>query len=291
MKRSASRDLSTRPTARAKVDSGPMVDFHKVLFGKRAIGDVRRLLLSKMDRYTREMLAYSCSPGWKRKPDPFLCRELMLNAASNGFIKVLEWLRDFETPLPKAICEVAAQHGHIEVIKWAASNGVGPSDNTCAAAAEGGQLETLQWLISVGCPCNDGTVCGAARGGHLEILKWALVNGCPGGSFGGHIAIRHGHFQALILLHQAGATERHGICYGAAKAGRLDILQWARLNGYPWDDETARIAAHMGHLEVMQWAIENGCPYDITMLHEDAAKHPNVAQWLYMHLPIEAIDL
>ena len=38
------------------------------------------------------------------------------------------------------------------------------------------------------------------------------------------------------------------------------MLQWARANGCPWDEETCTFAAKKGHNEVLQWAIENGCP-------------------------------
>jgi hypothetical protein len=49
-------------------------------------------------------------------------------------------------------------------------------------------------------------------------------------------------------------------CSYAAKRGHLEVLQWARANGCPWDEETCTFAAKKGHNEVLQWAIENGCP-------------------------------
>jgi hypothetical protein len=39
------------------------------------------------------------------------------------------------------------------------------------------------------------------------------------------------------------------------------VLQWARENGCPWDEETCYWAAHGGHLEVLQWVRANGCPW------------------------------
>ena len=49
-------------------------------------------------------------------------------------------------------------------------------------------------------------------------------------------------------------------CSYAAGGGYLEVLQWARANGCPWDEETCTFAAKKGHNEVLQWAIENGCP-------------------------------
>jgi hypothetical protein len=48
----------------------------------------------------------------------------------------------------------------------------------------------------------------------------------------------------------------------AAEGGQLDVLQWARANGCPWDAETCWGAAHKGHLEVLKWARANGCPWN-----------------------------
>jgi hypothetical protein len=38
------------------------------------------------------------------------------------------------------------------------------------------------------------------------------------------------------------------------------VLQWARANGCPWDEDTCTAAAKYGHLELLQWARAQGCP-------------------------------
>ena len=52
------------------------------------------------------------------------------------------------------------------------------------------------------------------------------------------------------------------MCSLAAKGGQLEVLQWARANGCPWDEETCAFATIGGHLEVLQWLHANGCPWD-----------------------------
>ena len=47
--------------------------------------------------------------------------------------------------------------------------------------------------------------------------------------------------------------------YGSWK-GHLEVLQWARANEAPWDENTCANAAKGGHLEVLQWARANGAP-------------------------------
>ena len=51
-------------------------------------------------------------------------------------------------------------------------------------------------------------------------------------------------------------------CWKVASAGALKLLQWARANECPWDEETCAYAAQGGHLAVLQWARANGCPWD-----------------------------
>jgi hypothetical protein len=47
----------------------------------------------------------------------------------------------------------------------------------------------------------------------------------------------------------------------AAQGGHLEVIQWARANGCPWDEHTMLVSvAHGGHLEVLKWLRENGCP-------------------------------
>jgi hypothetical protein len=43
--------------------------------------------------------------------------------------------------------------------------------------------------------------------------------------------------------------------------GHLEVLQWARANGCPWNEFTTSAALYGGHLEVLQWARANGCPW------------------------------
>lgn len=57
------------------------------------------------------------------------------------------------------------------------------------------------------------------------------------------------------------------VCTYAAYGGHLEMLQWERENGCPWDKETCAGAAMGGHLEIMKWARANGCPWDWKTSH------------------------
>jgi len=50
--------------------------------------------------------------------------------------------------------------------------------------------------------------------------------------------------------------------FGAAEAGRLDMLQWVREHDCLWELATWFAAALNGHLEVPRWAREHSCDWD-----------------------------
>ena len=64
------------------------------------------------------------------------------------------------------------------------------------------------------------------------------------------------------LHHRQGRLDKRVVCEYAANYGQLEILQWARANGCPWNEFTCSGAAEGGHLEVLQWLRANGCKWD-----------------------------
>lgn len=59
---------------------------------------------------------------------------------------------------------------------------------------------------------------------------------------------------------------------------RRGVLQWARANGCPWNEETCSSAARGGHLGVLQWARRHGCPWNAATCSFAAGGGPPVGQ-------------
>ena len=56
-------------------------------------------------------------------------------------------------------------------------------------------------------------------------------------------------------------SEKKGrFCAEMALKGNLELLQFLRENGCPWNEGTCYFAAKNGHLECLKYAHENGCP-------------------------------
>ena len=82
------------------------------------------------------------------------------------------------------------------------------------------------------------------------------------------------------LHHRQGRLDKRVVCEYAANYGQLEIPQWARANGCPWNEFTCSGAAEGGHLEVLQWLCANGCKWDArTCTGAARGGHLEVLQW------------
>ena len=115
-----------------------------------------------------------------------------------------------------------------------------------------------------------------------------------------HFAAKVGNWLTIKRLHQQGHPRTDiEVCLAAAEGGRIDVLQWARAEGYAWDEWTCnasawggclvarrygdgggveratrgaamgarerRSVADGGHLACLQWLREYGFPWDNTV--------------------------
>ena len=58
----------------------------------------------------------------------------------------------------------------------------------------------------------------------------------------------------------------------AARGGNLELVQWLRGEGCPWDWQTCYMAVDQGRVEVLRWVRENGCPWDAHVRDRAAQK-------------------
>ena len=93
-------------------------------------------------------------------------------------------------------------------------------------------------------------------------------------------AAKNGHLEVLQWARARGCPWDERTCACAAWNGHLEVLQWARAHGCPWDEDTCAWAAENGHLEVLQWARAHGCPWDERTCEKAAENgHLEVLQW------------
>jgi hypothetical protein len=86
-----------------------------------------------------------------------------------------------------------------------------------------------------------------------------------------------------LLRNELGCVWDESTCSTAARNGRLEVLQWARANDCPWNENTCAYAAcvaRYGHLDVLKWAHANGFTWDASTCAVAARfRHLEVLQW------------
>ena len=58
----------------------------------------------------------------------------------------------------------------------------------------------------------------------------------------------------------------------AGSRGHLELVQWLRGEGCPWDWWTCSEAVYFGRVEMLRWVRENGCPWTAGIRAAAAAK-------------------
>jgi len=100
------------------------------------------------------------------------------SAATKGQLEIIQWFLGtvgFDANfLPFSICREAAENGHLEVLKYLRRWKVPWDESVCSVAAEGDHLAVLQWYRQNGAPWDSSVVANAQS---AELLRWALDHG------------------------------------------------------------------------------------------------------------------
>ena len=104
--------------------------------------------------------------------------------------------------------------------------------------------------------------------GRMALVKWAVAEGCLeeiDGSTMVHGTARYGHLKLAKWLckeQQGSFPMDEEVMEFAAKSANLELVEWLRVNGCPWDKWTCYYAVESGRVEVLRWAREHGCEWD-----------------------------
>ena len=121
--------------------------------------------------------------------------------------------------------------------------------------------------LKVGGPLRTRVLSDVIMPGSVALVKWALAEGCPRERRYGYnmakVAARYGQAELVKwLFGEGGFAMDERVMSGAAGGGNLELVQFLRGEGCPWDWWTCYRAVDYGHVEVLRWARENGCPWD-----------------------------
>ena len=76
----------------------------------------------------------------------------------------------------------------------------------------------------------------------------------------------------------------NGTTKAAGSAGHIDVLQWSRAHGCPWDARMCAHAAWQGRFDLLRWARENEAPWDEdTCISAFSRGHIHLLLWAHRH--------
>jgi hypothetical protein len=114
-------------------------------------------------------------------------------------------------------------------------------------------LQQYLYENGCGCPWHKRTCCEAARNGHLDVVQFAHEHECPRRYRNMSYCSRKWAFTCVEYAHVNGYPWNASTCWKAAGNGHhLRVLQYAHENGCQWNERTCSNAAGNGHLHV--WA-------------------------------------
>jgi hypothetical protein len=89
-------------------------------------------------------------------------------------------------------------------------------------------------------------------------------------------------YEFILEMKEFNSVDGLKLCEWAAKKRNLNILKYAREDGYPWNRDVTYWAAANGDLNILKYAHENGCPWDEgTTANAVQGNHLEVLKWLH----------
>ena len=191
---------------------------------------------------------------------------LMLSYVSKQLLKSTAAYAKARQIPRKMECHQAASQGYLDILKWIRLNGYKWDYRTCYHAAQIGRLDIIKWAVSEGCPINYHTIIGAIRCGNLPILKWYHANEFDRGYLNyvgeSNIAALHGQLHILKWLYNYNQYFTLDAYLNAAQNGHLNVLKWINnKNIRPVIDPDGKLcekASQWNRRHVFNWARENG---------------------------------
>ena len=99
-------------------------------------------------------------------------------AAKNGHLKALQWLRNVaRCPWSRETATVAAEQGHLEIVQYCRREGCPVGRETCRVAARAGNLEILKYLVDTGAVWSRRDCFHDSRYDHHHVCEWVLQQG------------------------------------------------------------------------------------------------------------------
>ncbi len=182
--------------------------------------------------------------------------DICKNAAGNGKLNILEFIR-YDFGMDYKTCNIyAANYAQIHILEWLSQIGLIDVNMVCVKASLEGHLNVLLWIIQKGMHIDyEVVVANATHNDHLHIIEWVnkKTNIINSNNIMGIIG-SVGAIKILQWLYDNNyEINNYVICKNAIKFDVVSCLQWLYDNNYSINDNAIKKAAKYNHNQVFQW--------------------------------------
>ena len=207
-------------------------------------------------------------------------------AAMGGQLKMLEWLvGDLHLPLSEICCLNAASNGDIETLKWLRAHNCPWNSSVSDHAAEAGQVELLKWAVENGAPWSRSALKKLSDNHKLDIdlMKWAKEHNCAWDPFFLFTLAKNKMRDELEWAVENGCPWDQTDCSVAAQVNDFEMLKWMHEHGCGWNSAGWEFiyAWNNSNTEILTWLLEKGCDNPATACKLEFTKgSPEVFEWM-----------
>lgn len=228
------------------------------------------------------MLSITCPDLYKSFNRAFLTPQFLEDYADD--IKMLKWfVNRYGVVCTKTLLRAVAKKGNIETLKWAHFELKCPwNEYAFYGAVLSDNQEMVKYLLEERCPYDLYDATRLAFGVSVEMIRFMSTFGgldVPNDYLRSRFAVEAAKNGKLDVLMEMKASypvlfnnmlTHSDVCTAAALSGKVEVLDWVRNEGVPWNKWTLALGVRSGKAEVVEYLLENHCPRDEWSCYEAA---------------------
>lgn len=153
------------------------------------------------------------------------------NAASGGYIEILQYLIDYGATDFSGSLFQAARSGHFDSVYFLISRGGTDFNEALSGAACGGHFHIICYLIEKGANDFNHALKGAASSGHINIVNYFINIGATDLNNALKEAAKRGHLNVVKFLIEKGANDLITALHAACLSNNVEIVAFLFFSG------------------------------------------------------------
>jgi len=196
--------------------------------------------------------------------------------------------------VPNGNLSEAMFQNHYDCVEYAMQQGAKFNTEALNASLKSGNIEFIEYALQKGCKWNNDSL-GCAITGGVACVTYAITHGCAPKAKGKwntrilNMSLSHGNIECVIYARAKKIRWNNDSMMFAMLSGDLVIAKYALVNGARWDNSMWG-AIFSNKLEMVQFAHVNGCPWSVaSMRHILSVTNVEILKYAYRIVGLDSI--